>query len=276
MEVLFDKLGIVEYRNILSAVNQVYNVDFSEYALTSLKRRIEKLLYNFSFKTADDLILKLQSDAVFFEVFLKEIAVEDTEMFRDPPMWQDLKENVLPKYAHDADVKIWMPDVGSGDELFSLLIMLKESFILEKVKIIVSSISQKCIDHIKTGVIDLKKIEVNTANYRRIKGEFQLTKYIDIEEKKAFLNQALLKDVNFVKGDFFKLRPQFMFKLIVFRNKMLYYNPQLQCKALEVLNEHLLPGGYLVTGINETIENCPASEKFSLFNPTENIYKKNI
>jgi len=271
---IHDRLGLTEFRSIISAINRTYRIDFNDYALTSIKRRFEKVYTYYNFKEIDDLILKIENDTNFFEQFLFDISIEETEMFRDPPMWLDLKENILPKFQSDSDIKIWVPDITSGDELYSLLVLLKEARMLENTQVYATSFCSKNIEQIKTGIIDIKKIETNTSNYRRLRSDFQLSRYIDVEEKRAIFDVNLFKIVTFIKQDIFRDKQPSAFKLILFRNKMLYYNQQLQTKALDIMFNCLLPGGYFITGINENIDGYGFHDKLTLINQTENIYKK--
>ncbi len=269
-----DRLGITEFRNIIAAIIKTYNIDFSDYALTSLKRRFEKVIALYNFKDLEDFIQKLEVDANFFESFLNDIAVEETEMFRDPPMWQDLKDTILSKFEGENEYKIWLPDSTSGDEMYSVLILLKELRLLDMTNVVVTCMSSKNIDQIKNGFIDIKKVETNTANYRRLRSDFQFSKYIDVEEKKAIIDPSLMRNVTFLKHDLFRDKAPANFRIVVFRNKMIYYNQHLQAKALEIIYNSLLPGGHFVIGINESIENYGYQDKLALVNPTENIFKK--
>jgi chemotaxis protein methyltransferase CheR len=273
---MVDKLSIVEYRDIITAINKFCGIDFSDYALTSLKRRFEKVLVLYNFKEVTDFIIRLETDKILLESVLFDISVEETEMFRDPPMWQDLKDVILTKFEHEPEYKIWLPECTSGDELFSLLILLKELKLIDKAIIYATSMCSKNLEVIKTGNIDLKKLESNTANFRRMRGDNQLSNYVDVQEKRASVDLSLFKNVTFIKHDLLKDKSPGNFKIILFRNKMLYYNQQLQSKAIEIIHNSLLPGGYLIIGVNESMEGSGMHDKFILTNPTENIFKKGV
>jgi len=269
------KIGISEYRNIISAINDVYKIDFSEYALSSLKRRFEKALQLYSFPTADLLINKITSDAQFFENFLRDIAVETTEIFRDPSMWKELKEIILPRYKNEDELKIWIPEITTDDELYSLLIILYDTELLPISKIYATSVSSKILDNAKRGHIDIKRMEVNIANFKRLEGSSNINQYFIQEEKKAIFRQSLLENVRFLKHDIINDPPPLLgFRLVLFRNRMLYYNPQLQSKIIAKINNSIIPGGYFIIGINETIEGFTTTEKLTVVNPSEKIYKK--
>src|SRR5512145_1850023 len=142
------EIGIVETKNIIKIINDKYNIDFADYALTSFKRRIERIMDSYNFKYPEFLLNKLQDDPGFFDLFIHEISVPSSEMFRDPSLWRILREETIPGLLNEITqtLKIWLPNSVSGDELFSLCILLKEMGLLEKVQITVSAISDKSLE----------------------------------------------------------------------------------------------------------------------------------
>lgn len=274
---MIDRLGIIDFRNIIRAIHETYDIDFSDYALTSFKRRLETVLHNNNLNNADELITKIKEDQKFFEIFLNDIAVDDTEMFRDPSLWKDLRDNWMPKIIKDDDFKIWFPDITSGEELYSLIIVLKEILLLDKVKIIATGISRKKMEIAQKGVFEQKQMEINIANYKRMNGLFELTKYFSTKNNKIHMDTSLLNGVTFLQHNFFKDKPPTKIKLIIYRNKMIYFNLPLQNKVLNVLHEILMPGGYLIIGVKESLNGFNnESKKFVAINEAERIYKKVI
>lgn len=269
------KIGLNEYREIIAAIKENYGHDFSDFALTSLKRRIEKVYTLFNFIDHENFIEKISSDEDFYEIFLKEISIPTTEMFRDPPMWIELRQRILPKLKQKNQLKFWIPEFTSDDELFSLLVILHEENCLANSEIIASSFSKRNIEKLPQGIVDLKKMEINSANYTRQEGYFQLSKYFDIEEKRAIFDNSLLSKVKIVYHNLFSDKIiSDDFNVIIFRNRFLYYNLQLQNRVLEQLYNSLSQSGFLIIGINETIEGSVLQNKFNLASKTENIFKK--
>ncbi len=267
------KLGIVDFRSIISTINAVYKIDFNDYALTSLKRRFEHVLELYSFENIDELNQKLRDDATFFEIFLRDVSVEVTEMFRDPLMWRYLRDEILPKISGGGD-RIWIPDCTSGDDVYSLAILLHEAHLLDKVSVIATSISKKNIERIREGCYDLKKIEVNSANYRRIHGLYDYKNYYEIADGKAYMNKNLLENIELRTADVYNDKAPTRVKMIVYRNKFIYFNQQLQSRILQKLFDALVPGGFFVIGIKETIDNTFTDKGLIIENKSENVYKK--
>jgi chemotaxis protein methyltransferase CheR len=158
--------------------------------------------------------------------------------------------------------------------LYSLAIILKESGLLADVQLYASVISDKAIEKIKNGRIDAKELEVNDANYFRFNGKRNFNDYYKIDNGLTILDTSLIQGVNFVKLNTVYDNVPGGIKLALFRNQTIYYNQLLQDKVLYQLTNSVVPGGYLILGVKETLENTNASNKFTVHNDLEKIYKK--
>lgn len=264
-------INLREYREILNKIKEVYNYDYGDYALSILRNRINDTIRILNYSEVKDFLQDIEKDEKLFNYFSKEIAVDETEMFRDPSVWRILKSEVLPKLVGSNTAKIWFPDVSSGDDIYSMAILLKETGLTDKFAIYASSHCSLCIEDIEKGVYDIKKKEVNIANYERFKGEAQLSDYFRILNKKIHMNYGLLENVSFINKSMMEKSPSGI-KLIMFRNRMLYYNGSLKNKFLKLINEKLISGGYLCVGIKELIDDI--SERYISPYEDEAIFKK--
>lgn len=272
------ELGIVDIREIIKTVDTVYSYDFSQYALTSLKQRLERMMIRNSISSAESLIQKIKTNPDFFDLFLYEISVPSTEMFRDPSLWRWLREELLPEATSKSagKYKIWIPNCVSGGELYTIAILLKELNLTEKVEVIATTISNKSIEYVTKGQYDLKKIEVSSENYKRFYGTNEFNSYYSLDRYYAFRDTSLIKDVTLKKQNInFDDSPQNV-KLILFRNNLIYYNPTLQEKILDIMYNSLSAVGYLIIGIREKIKGVGITKDFEVFNESEGIYRKKI
>ncbi len=268
------EIGILDYRNIIKVINETYNYDFSDYALTSLKRRIERSIQNHNIKHVDIFIERLHDDKVFFNQFLQEIAIESTERFRDPPFWRYLRNELLPQIFTDIyRPKIWLPSCFSGDELFSLAIVLAEETWINKADVVVTCQNDLIIEQIKKGLIRNYKIEVSNDNYTRYQGKSQLTDYYTMKGEQAIRDSSLIKNVSFIKQNInFDNSPQDV-KLILSRNQLIYYTQSLHDRVLKVFYDSLMTGGHLALGVKEQV-GLISSKYFRIVNEAESVYKK--
>ncbi len=272
------ELGIVDIREIIRVIKKVHDVDFSNFALTSFKYSLEKLIAKNGLLSCESLYRKISEDPDFFSQFMADIFVPSTEMFRDPSVWRWLKEDYfqnVPERFYD-NFKIWIPHCISGAEIYSLCILLKELNILSKVKIIASYYSDKNLEYIKSGLYPLKKLEVSIENYTRIKGQYSFSDYYSTIDNKIFRDTSLISSVEFIKDDIYFSKAPKNVKLILFRNAMIYYTPSFQAKVLEKINNTLSASGTLIIGTKEVIRPGNAGPGFELTNANESIYKRKL
>jgi len=272
------ELGIVDIREINKVIKSLFDYDFANHALTSYKQRLERMMNLYVIGSAEGLIKKLQDDKNFLDLFLHEISVPSTEMFRDPSVWRWLREEFFPEHLDKGSgkLRIWLPTCVSGAELSSLVILLSELDSLDKVQIIATSFSDKCLNQIREGVYDLKKLEVSQENYKRFNGLKDLSAYYRYERDYIVRNKALTADVDFHKINInFDNAPQNV-KLILFRNNLIYANPTRQEYLLQVMYRALSVAGHLALGIREKITGINVTRDFDVINEAESIYRKKI
>jgi chemotaxis protein methyltransferase CheR len=270
------ELGIVDIREIIRTIKSVHDYDFSNYALTSFKQRLERLMNKYGMTTADSLIKKISQEVAFFDTFLYEISVPSTEMFRDPSLWRWLRESYFPEVMDKSigKFKIWVPGCVSGGELYSLSILLGEMGLLEKVQITATYVSDRVSVVLKDGSYDPKKIEVSQENYFRANGSKDLSAYYTTDKTGIIRDASLIANVELRKVNInFDNAPQNN-KLILFRNNLIFFNPTQQEKVLKILHESMSVSGYLVLGIRERISGIGASREFEIVNESESVYRK--
>ncbi|MCB8963879.1 MAG: protein-glutamate O-methyltransferase CheR [Bacteroidales bacterium] len=270
------EIGIVDTRNVIKTLLDDFGYDFRDYALTAFKRRLEYVINSNGLRDADGLVNRLQNNKDFIGQFLHEISPDTTEMFRDPSFWRVLRDEVIPDIARGSANKprIWVASFDSGEELYSLAIILKELNLLDSVQIYANVFTDKCINRIKSGRLDPKDLETNEANYQRLNGKAQYSSYYTMDGNTMVFDTDLVKNVTFVKQKTTVEDDPGAVKLAIFRNQIIYYNQLLQDKVIQKLTTSLVAGGFLALGIKETLENTNANNKFTVFNDNEKIYKR--
>jgi chemotaxis protein methyltransferase CheR len=275
MEFALDfEIGVVDYRNIIKVIKDTYDYDFSEYSLTSLKRRFERVIQTHNLKHPDQLIDRIKEDKIFFQSFLQEISIESTEMFRDPSFWRSMRDEVMPLIVKENyKSKIWVPNCIAGDELYSLCVILKENGWADNVEVVATCLNDKIINDIKSGKFKGFKFEVSSDNYERYNGTKGFAEYCTLKGENANRDISLIKNVNFIKQNInFDNSPQDI-KLILCRNQLIYYTQSLQDKVLKIFYDCLSVSGYLVLGVKEQV-GMISSKYFRLVNEAESVYRK--
>jgi chemotaxis protein methyltransferase CheR len=273
------ELGIVDIREIIRLLKSNYNVDFSNFALTSLKYRLEHIIAKNNLTSPESLYRKLLDQRTFFDTFLSQLLVPSTEMFRDPSVWRWLREEHF-KNLDDRTLmnyKIWLPYCISGGELYSLAIMLKELNLLAKIKIIATVFSDTSYEYIRSGEYPLKKMDVSIENYKRFQGETEFEDYYKIEKYTARRDASLIKDVEFIHDDInFSMAPKNI-KLVLMRNVMIYFNPSYQDVLLSKVYDSIAGAGTLLIGLKESIRQSQGVQvTFEPVDRNEGVYKKRL
>ena len=265
-------IGIREIRQLTGMIKEKYGVDYAEYALTSFKRRVEGFLIANKFGI-ETLFKKLESKE-FADHFVGRIAVGTTELFRDPTFWILLKNNYLANVIKEQlKAKIWLPMCASGEEYYSLAILLKECGWAEHAEVYVSCMSNETLEAIQCGWMEYEKIEISTKNYSRFQGTGQLTDYFKNTGNDIAFDRSL-----FVHTKFFMEGLEFNHELphmhlILFRNQLIYFNSTLQYKVCDILYNKLTPKGLLALGILEEMD-LNINGKYTAMNKEESIYQR--
>jgi chemotaxis protein methyltransferase CheR len=262
-----------DYQLFIFALKNSSKYDFSQYSEKSLKRRILKVLTDHSM-TITSLISRIKTDPVFVEELVKEITVNTTELFRDPQVWQTIRFNILPRFRHNSNINIWHAGCSTGQEVYSMLMMLNELDLLEKTKIYATDINTDVMDIAKSGEYRYrfnlsyldnfdKVIKENPYNYEEYndvpydkyfaldKGSDTIRMNAMLREKPVFKKHDLVTENNtlYVKFD-----------LILCRNVIIYFNYNLQCRVFDLFHQNMYENGCLILGMHETILGSHASK----------------
>lgn len=269
------EIEIADIRRITEVVKSRYNYDFTDYAMSSFKRRIQRILELYKFSSTEQLIKKIEEDTLFFETFLAEITVNVTEMFRDPSFWREIRDHIIPNILlnHDS-FSIWHAGCSSGEEVISMAILLKEMGILHKVNIIATDIDKPILNKAMKAEYSLKNMELNEKNYIRYQGTESVRNYYQEKNGNAVFDRSLLERVSFRNFDLVRGVAFNKFDLILCRNVMIYFNQNLQNVVLKKLHESLFKYGYLAIGSKESLIWCEIANRFIIANNEEKIYKK--
>ena len=267
-------IDIADLKRISEFIYQKYNYDFRNYAMSSFKRRVLRIM-ELKKLTVDGLLKKLTDSPLFINEFLDELTVNVTEMFRDPSFWRVMREEIIPAILlNHKQFKIWHAGCSSGEEVLSMCIMLKEMGILHDVTFIATDLDSGILEKAKAASYPIKNMELNEKNYIRFQGTGSFKDYYKEENGMAVFNKDLLMNVSFRKhdlvlGDIFN-----KFDLILCRNVMIYFNQALQNEVLKKFHESLFKYSYLAIGSKESLIWCDYANRFIVVNNEEKIYKK--
>jgi chemotaxis protein methyltransferase CheR len=267
-------IDIADLKRITELIQKKHGYDFRNYAMSSFKRRMLRIL-ELKGLTIEALLKKLNEQPGFIEEFLDELTVNVTEMFRDPSFWRVVRDEIIPGILlNHKEFKIWHAGCSSGEEVFSMTILLKEMGILDNVTSIATDLDVNILDKAKSGSYPVKNMELNEKNYIRFEGKTSLKDYYKEDNGKAVFDKDLLKNVSFRKHDLVTGEVFNKFDLILCRNVMIYFNQALQNDVLKKFHESLFKYGYLAIGSKESLIWCDIASKFIVVNNEEKVYKK--
>ncbi len=271
---MIKELDIIDIRSLNAKILEKYQVDFSEYALTSYKRRVIYAANELGISSFENLLLKIEKDPAFYAKFESNLIVPVTEFFRDPSFWRKFIEEIKLKFANDHQIKIWVPFCSTGEELISLAILLKQNGLYDKSKIIATEINQLVLDEVVKNVITSKPYELAVSNFERVSPGKHLDEYLQKEGENFIPHSNLFANVVFQKSS--NLLDDFStkFDVILCRNYMIYLNHNAQDKLIAKFSASLFSGAYLAIGIQETLAQSKHKNDFKIVSEEESIFKK--
>jgi len=263
-----------DIQNFQLTVRDHSDFDFSDYSHTSLQRRLNRILLELELDISQ-VIQRMKKDREFTDQIMKKITVHTTELFRDPPIWMKIKNELLPSISHQEKIRIWHPGCSTGQEVYSMLMVLDSLDLLEKSEIYASDLHEEVLDTARQGKYKYRFNQSYLENFDRVMlngdGTFSWNqrkywkKYFHIDESrdtiqmKEFLRQKpVYKKLDLVKDpNLFLVN----FDLIVCRNVIIYFNAELQNRVFSLFNKNLNAQGCLLLGVHESIMG-PSSKKF--------------
>lgn len=267
-------IDIADLKRITELIHTKYGYDFRNYAMSSFKRRIIRIL-ELKNLSIENLLKKLNDSPVFINEFLDELTVNVTEMFRDPGFWRVIRDEIIPGILlNHKSFKIWHAGCSSGEEVLSMAILLKEMGIHQDVSLYATDLDVNILEKAKQASYPIKNMELNEKNYIRLEGKGSLRDYYKEENGKAVFDKSLLANATFRKHDLVLGEIFNKFDLILCRNVMIYFNQTLQNEVLKKFHESLFKYGYLAIGSKESLIWCDVANRFLVVNNEEKVYKK--
>jgi chemotaxis protein methyltransferase CheR len=268
------EVGDSDIRHFQETVREHSGYDFFDYAPTSLRRRLARILLEYDMDPGE-LTRRMGSDPFFLEKTIKKITVHTTELFRDPAVWKFLHSSLLPSWNDRPSLNIWHPGCSTGQEVYSMMMVLDDLGMLEKTNIYGSDLNPDVLETARTGSYKYHFNQSYLDNFDRAlmngSGEAsrnlrkQHKKYFSVDESKDLIqmNRDLCSKPVYKKLDLVQDPNLFLvkFDLIVCRNVIIYFNSRLQNRVFELFYENLKDNGVLLLGVHESIMG-PYSSRF--------------
>lgn len=267
-------ISAADLAEIVSLIKNNYGYDFGNYAKASLNRRIMRFMDTARIKNLYDLKYHLTNDKDTFSWFLQTVTVNVTEMFRDPVFYKALREKVLPKLASYPIIKIWHAGCSTGEEVFSMCILLHEAGLLDRARIYATDLNPANIEKAKTGIIPVRYMKDYTANYIQSGGTSDFSMYYTARYENAIIAKDLRRNVVFSQHNLVSDQVFNEFQLICCRNVLIYFNKDLQNRIFQLFYDSLTPMGYMAIGMKESLLFTEMRHKFETVQSATKIYRR--
>ena len=269
-----DDVDEIELALLLEGVYRRYGFDFREYAPASLRRRVWRRVHAEGLSTVSALQDKLLHDPACMERLLLDLSINVTAMFRDPTFYIRFREKVVPLLRTYPFTRIWVAGCSTGEEVYSLAILLHEAELYDRTRIYATDINESVLDRARSGVFPLDKMREYTENYIKAGGqrafsEYYLAKYDDAQFQRSLVDNVVFAQHNLVSDRSFN-----EFNVIVCRNVMIYFDRALQDKVHRLFYESLMTFGVLALGAKESIRFSPFEERYEELDANERLFKK--
>jgi chemotaxis protein methyltransferase CheR len=264
----------LEIELLLEAVHRRYGFDFRQYAQASLKRRLYRRLDVEGLATLSQLQDKLLHEPACMERLLLDLSINVTSMFRDPSFYVAFREKVVPALHTYPFTRIWCAGCSTGEEVYSLAILLQEEGLYDHCRIYATDINENVLATAREGVFPLDKMQQYTQNYVRAGGKRDFSEYYLAAYDGARFSRSLVENVVFAQHNLAMDRGFNEFTVILCRNVMIYFDRELQDRVHTLFHDSLENFGILALGHKESINFTVAASRYEALDADERIYRK--
>jgi len=260
--------------DLINSVNQRYGYDFTQYSKASLERRVASFMYKRKFSDFADVKTALLEDRFLFNTFVEDITVNVTEMFRDPAFYKTLRETIIPVLATYPFIRIWHAGCSSGEEVYSMAILLKEAGILHKSLLYATDLNQTVLESAKKGIFKGSHMQQYSINYMAAGGQKDFSDYYTSNYNLAKFDESLTRRMVFSTHNLVSDSSFNEFQLILCRNVLIYFEKELQSKVLQLFDKSLDTLGYLALGTKESLKFSAIAPQYVQVSNKEKIWRK--
>lgn len=269
-----DDLEQLEIDLLLEGVFRRYGYDFRQYARGSLRRRVYKRVLDERVSSVSSLQEKVLRDPQALERLILELSINVTAMFRDPSFYVSLRSRVVPLLRTYPFIRIWVAGCSTGEEVYSLAMVLHEEDLYERTRIYATDINERVLQSAEEGVFPLEKMRSYTENYIKAGGRKAFSEYYSAGSKGASFNRDLIQNVVFAQHNLVSDRSFNEFNLILCRNVMIYFDRELQERVHKLFYESLPIYGILALGGKESLRFSTLESSYEALDTKQKIYRR--
>jgi chemotaxis protein methyltransferase CheR len=273
-EMLLKDISEIEVSLLLEALYQKYGYDFRQYSRAHITRRISNRMIISGFKSITEIQEKVLHDQAFALLLLQDLSITVTEMFRDAEFYKSLRENVIPLLKTYSFIKIWHAGCSTGEEAYSMAILLKEEGIYDRTTIYATDFNQQALDWAKEGIFSNEMIKEYAINYKKAGGKGLLSDYYVSKYDNIIMNQGLKKNMVWANHNLVTDRVFSEVHMVLCRNVLIYFGKDLQDQVQRLFFDSLVKGGMLCLGMKESLRFTSVETEYSDLDKACRIFKK--
>ena len=264
----------IEIRLLTEGIYRHYGFDFRDYSMASLKRRIWKRVYAEGLSTVSGLQEKVLHDSGCMERLLLDLSINTTAMFRDPTFYLAFRRKVVPVLRTYPFVRIWHAGCSTGEEVYSMAMLLYEEGIYDRCRIYATDINEAVLQRAREGIFPIHTMRENTSNYITAGGSGTFSEYYVAKYDYAIFRPSLRENVVFAQHNLVTDASFNQFNVIFCRNVLIYFNNALQDRVQKLFLESLENFGILGLGKKETIRYTSVADNYEVIDEDERIYRR--
>lgn len=264
----------IEVRLLTEGIFQHYGFDFRDYSLPSLRRRIWKRVYAEGLSTVSGLIEKVLHDSMSMERLLLDLSVNTTAMFRDPMFYLAFRQKVVPLLRTYPFVRIWHAGCSTGEEVYSMAILLQEEGLYDRCRIYATDINETVLLKAKSGIFPLFTMQENTSNYIAGGGKGTFSDYYTARYDYAIFRPSLRENVVFAQHNLVTDSSFNHFNVILCRNVLIYFNNALQDRVQELFLQSMEMFGLLGLGTKESLKYTVVAGNYETVDAEQKLYRR--
>ncbi|WP_317897103.1 CheR family methyltransferase [Aurantibacillus circumpalustris] len=264
----------IEISLLLDAIYQKHGYDFRQYSQAHIARRVNNRMLITGLKNVTEVHAKVLHDETFAAELLRDLSITVTEMFRDPEFYKSLREKVIPILKTYPFIKIWHAGCSTGEEAYSMSIILKEEGLYDRATIYATDFNQQALNRAKQGIFSNELMKEYTLNYQLSGGKESFSKYYTSSYDNVIMHQSLGKNIVWANHNLVTDSVFAEVQMIFCRNVLIYFDRNLQNKVHSLFNASLIKGGILCLGSKESLRFNNAHTTYNELDSKHKIFKK--
>ncbi|WP_448549531.1 CheR family methyltransferase [Thalassotalea fusca] len=267
---------LYQLNELIAAMKSSYGKDFSHYTKSSVFRRVMRRKNLWNLANIGEMVPLITNDPCKWQVLFNDLSTSVTQLYRDPFVFKCLQEEVFPVLATFPFFKIWVAGCSTGEEVYSLAILLHEQDLLKRARIYGTDFNDSNITKAKDGIYNLSAVADSQTAFNAAGGRKTLTDYFHVAYGKCKAKPFITKNITFANHNLTSDGVFGEVELVLCRNVLIYFDKSLKQRALTLFDQSLYPGGFLTLGTHESIMHQEQAMKFTLVDRYASIYRKQL